>query len=131
MIVTNQLNSTIEPKGFMAISKPLISALLRKCRKTQNPRCVAPSRQEERIDVYRETEKPNGAFKEIALLTANGRPFEHHDIETDFIRKAREMGADAVLLLPAVKKIEAPSGWSVFDTVRYLASVIVYERQQS
>jgi hypothetical protein len=97
-------------------------------RKTRVPRYIAPSRWEDRIDVYRETEKPQGAFKEIALLTANGHPFEHLEIETRFIKRARELGADAVLFLPAVKKIEAPSGWRIFDTFRYLAAVIIYER---
>ena len=112
----------------MALYRTFLSALLSRFRRTRSPRYVPPSQQEDRIDVYNETEKPNGAFKEIALLTANGHPFEHHDIEMDFIRRARELGADAVLFLPAVKKIEAPSGWQIFDTFRFLASVIVYER---
>ena len=113
----------------MASLKTFVSALLPRGRKATTRRFVAPQ-QEDPIDVYRETETPNGAFKEIALLTASGHPFEHYDIQMDFIRRARELGADAVLLLPAVKRMEAPSGWRVFDTFRYLAKVVVYEHQE-
>lgn len=80
------------------------------------------------FEVFRSNQLPRNAFKEIAVLSDDGHPFEHTDIEADFIKKAKAMGGDAVVLLPPVKSIEAPAGWQIFDTFRYLAAVVVYEK---
>ena len=80
------------------------------------------------IQVFRDNQLPHNPFKEIAVLSGDGHPFEHDDIEADFIKKARALGGDALVLLPPVKSIQAPAGWDVFDTFRFLAAVVVYEK---
>jgi len=110
----------------MALSTKIISFLTGQNPRTQPGANDAP-KPDSKIDVYRDSEKPPSAFREIATLADNGHPFELGDIEAHFIRIAKEMGADAVHFFSPVKSIQAPAGWRIFDTFRCFASVIVYE----
>src|SRR5690349_9606551 len=64
------------------------------------------------IQVYSEDDKPaQSSCKEIGLLTNDGRVFEREEIEATFIKRAREMGGNALILQEPVKSMEAPKGW--------------------
>ena len=63
-------------------------------------------------------------FRVIGLLTEDGRVFEQAEIEQRFSKRATEMGAAALIMLPPTRKIAAPDGWSSFDTFRYCAAVL-------
>jgi hypothetical protein len=77
------------------------------------------------LDVYRDCAPPI-AYKELGFLTNGGRVFEQKEIEETFLKRAREMGGDAVLLFPPVKSLEAPEGWRLYDTFLYEAVVVAY-----
>ena len=78
------------------------------------------------LDVYRD-QKPNVAYKEVGFLTNDGRVFEQNEIEATFIKRAKEMGGDGLVLLSPVKSIEAPQGWGLFDTLLFEAVVVSYQ----
>jgi len=80
----------------------------------------------EGLHLYRNHQKPLGSYAEIAFLTDSGRVFERDEIEATFIRRAHELGADALVLQPPVKSIEAPEGWSLYDTFLFEAAVVIY-----
>ena len=79
------------------------------------------------IELYRADHKPHSSYKEIGLLTNDGRVFERGEIEAAFIKRAREMGGDALVLQEPVKSIEAPTGWNLYDTFVFEAVVVSYE----
>lgn len=79
------------------------------------------------IEVYRDDHKPQTAYKEIGLLTDDGRVFERDEIEAAFIKRAREMGGDALVLQGPVKSVEAPAGWDLYDTFVFEAVVVSYQ----
>jgi len=81
----------------------------------------------ESLDVYRDCEKPPVPCKQLGFLTDGGRIFEQGEIEAAFLKRAKEMGGDAVVLLPPVKSVESPPGWSLFDTFLYEAVVVAYD----
>src|SRR4051812_35712191 len=81
----------------------------------------------ERLDVYRDCERPPIRGKELGFLTDGGRIFEQGDIEAGFVKRAKEMGGDALLLFPPVKSVESPAGWTLYDTFLYEAVVIAYD----
>src|SRR5437868_793997 len=68
------------------------------------------------IEIYRDEQKPHLSYKQIGLLTNDGRVFEQGEIEAAFIKRARAMGGDALVLQEPVKTIEAPTGWDLYDT---------------
>jgi len=78
------------------------------------------------LDVYRDCEKPPLGCKELGFLTDGGRIFEQSEIEAGFVKRAKEMGADALVLRPPVKSVESPPGWNLFDTFLYEAVVVSY-----
>ena len=78
------------------------------------------------LDVYRDCEKPPLGCKQLGFLTDGGRIFEQSDIEAGFMKRAKEMGGDALVLRPPVKSVESPPGWSLFDTFLYEAAVVAY-----
>src|SRR3954464_76722 len=86
--------------------------------------CAALGRNRD-LDVYHDR-KPETAYKEVGFLTNDGRVFEREEIEQDFVKRAKEMGGDAVLIMPPVKSLEAPDGWSLFTTFVYEAVVVAY-----
>jgi hypothetical protein len=79
------------------------------------------------IDVYRDHDKPHSSYMQIGLLTNDGRVFERDEIEAAFIKTAREMGGDALVLQEPVKSIEAPRGWDLYDTFVFEAVVVSYQ----
>jgi hypothetical protein len=95
----------------------------------RGPRACRPNnsgiRRKSDLDVYRDCAPPI-AYKELALLTNDGRVFEQSEIEEIFLRRAREIGGDALVLFPPVKSIDAPRGWKLYDTFLYEAVVVVY-----
>ena len=81
----------------------------------------------ERLDVYRNCEKLPLPCKQLGFLTDGGRIFEQGDIEALFVKRAKAMGGDALVMLPPVKSIESPPGWSLYDTFLYEAVVVAYD----
>ena len=79
------------------------------------------------LEVYREDDKPHISYKEIGLLTNDGRVFERDEIEAAFIKRAREMGGDALVLQEPVKSMEAPTGWDLYDMFVFQAVVVSYQ----
>jgi len=79
------------------------------------------------IEVYRDDHKPHSPYKQIGLLTNDGRVFERDEIEAAFIQRARQMGGDALVLQEPVKSIEAPRGWDLYDTFVFEAVVVSYQ----
>lgn len=43
------------------------------------------------------------------------------------MKRAKEMGGDALVLLPPVKSVESPPGWDLYDTFLYEAVVVAYD----
>ena len=70
---------------------------------------------------------PGASFQEIGFLTNDGRVFEQREIEAAFVERAKQMGGDAVVLQRPVKSMEAPPGWSLFDTFVFEAVVVAYQ----
>ena len=78
------------------------------------------------LDVYRDCEKPRIPCRQLGLLTDGGRIFEQSDIEAGFVKRAKEMGGDGLVLFPPVKSVESPPGWKLYDTFIYEALVVAY-----
>jgi hypothetical protein len=79
------------------------------------------------VEVFRDGQKPSKAFKEVGFLTDDGGLGEQGKIEGKFLRKAKRMGANAIIMYPLQKTGAELKGFSVVDTFLYKASVIVYE----
>ena len=79
------------------------------------------------VDIFRDGQKPTRAYKEIGLLTDDGGLVEQRGIEAKLIRKAKRMGANAIIFQPLTKSGGELKGFSVVDTYVYRALVIVYE----
>jgi len=81
------------------------------------------------IDVFRDGQKPTKHYKEIALLSDDGGAGEQAAIEAKFVKKAKAMGGNAIIVYPMTKSGgEMPMfaiGWK--DTFFYKAAVVVYE----
>ena len=84
----------------------------------------APQRKR-KVDVYRDCTPPI-PHKNVGFLTNDGRVFEQHEIEEVFLRRAKEMGGDALVLHAPVKSMEAPTGWNLYDTFLFEAEVVSY-----
>ena len=80
----------------------------------------------EGLHIYRNYRKPAGSYTAIQFLTDGGRLFERHEIEATFIQRAKELGADALVLQPPVKSVEAPEGWTLYDTFLFEAAAVIY-----
>ena len=89
-------------------------------------RTNASAKRKRNLDVYRDC-APEVAYKELGFLTNGGRVFEQGEIEETFLKRAQEMGGDAVVLFPPVKSLEAPEGWTLYDTFLYEAVVVSYD----
>jgi hypothetical protein len=79
------------------------------------------------VEVFRDGQKPSKAFKEIGMLTDDGGLGEQGTIEGKFLRKAKRMGANAIIMYPLQKTGAELKGFSLVDTFLYKASVVVYE----
>ena len=78
------------------------------------------------VDVFREGQKPSSAYKEIALLTDEGGLIEQGDIEGKMIKKAKGMGANAIIFQPLVKSGGELKGFSWVENYVYKGSLLVY-----
>lgn len=79
------------------------------------------------IDVFRDGQKPTKAYKEVGMVTDDGRAVEQPNIESKFIQKAKRMGGNAIIMYPPTKSGSELSGFSLVDTFLYKASVVIYE----
>ena len=79
------------------------------------------------IDVFRDGQKPTKAYKEIGMVTDDGRAVEQPDIESKFIKKAKRMGGNAIIMFAPTRSGGELSGFSLVDTFLYKASIIIYE----
>ena len=78
------------------------------------------------IEIYRGDDGPQIPYKEIGSLTCLGRIFERDEIEAAFIRRAQEMGGDALILREPARDIRAPAGWDLYDTFLFEAVIVCY-----
>ena len=116
----------IEQSTLMRLRYPRFARKLKEIHGLQ-PSSTTAQAANNRLDVFRDCEKPPASYKKVGFLTDGGRVFEQNEIEATFMRRAKEMGGDALVLLPPVKSIEAPPGWGLFDTFLYEAVVVAYE----
>jgi hypothetical protein len=79
------------------------------------------------VTIFRDGQKPSKAYKEIGMLTDDGKAVEQPNIEAKFINKAKRMGGNAIIMYPAVKSGSELSGFGLVDSFLYKASVVVYE----
>jgi hypothetical protein len=80
------------------------------------------------IDVYRDGQKPQKNYKELKLLTDDGRVEEQQGIEGRMIKKAKAMGGNAIIFHPLIEsggEGQPFGGWK--KTYFFKASVVVYE----
>lgn len=79
------------------------------------------------VDVFREG-KPERPHKEIALLADDGGIGEQTAIEKKFVKKAKNLGGNALIMHPPVPSgVEpgaAPLSWK--KTYQFRAAVVVY-----
>lgn len=79
------------------------------------------------INVLRDGQKPARPYKEISLLTDDGGLGEQGEIEAKFVKKAKRMGADAIILQPLIRSGGEVKGFSWVETYLYKASVVIFE----
>jgi hypothetical protein len=79
------------------------------------------------VDIYRDGKKPDRGYKEIGLLTDDAALGEQGEVEAKFVKQAKRMGGNAVILHPLIKTGGELKGFSIVETYLYKASVIVYE----
>ena len=81
------------------------------------------------FDVYRDANKPSRPYREIALLSREGKAQEQSRIEEEFKKDAAKMGGKALIIYP---KEQTGEHWTPFYASRHAiftfeASVIVYQ----
>ena len=81
----------------------------------------------DQVDVFRNGQKPTRTFREISLLTDDGGLGEEGKIEAKMIKKAKRLGANAIIFQPIVKSGGELKGFSWVETYLYKAAVVVYE----
>jgi hypothetical protein len=79
------------------------------------------------IEVYRGDHEPQIPYQEIESTTSLGRIFERDEIEAAFLKRAQEMGGDALILREPARDVRAPAGWSLYDTFLFEAVVVSYQ----
>jgi hypothetical protein len=78
------------------------------------------------LDVFRDGNKPTRAYKEIQLLTDEGRAGEQGSIEAKMLKKAKSLGGSGVIFVPREQVGSELSGFGLSTTFLYKASVITY-----
>jgi hypothetical protein len=79
------------------------------------------------LDVFRDGNKPSRPYKEIRLLTDEGRAVEQPTIEDKMLKKAQALGGVGIIFFPKeATGAEASGLFGVSTTFLYKASVIVY-----
>jgi hypothetical protein len=82
------------------------------------------------VEVFRDGAKPSRDYKEIRVLTDDGRENEQKEIETKMIAKAAKLGGNAIIFdKPKQSGVEAqPFSFGRFDlTYLYKGAVVVYQ----
>lgn len=81
------------------------------------------------LDIFRDGAKPTKAYKEIGMITDDGKLSEQLGIEAKFMKKAKAMGGNAVIFYPLVKTGTEMQPFFIgsADTYLYKATVVVYE----
>lgn len=118
------MKSTIPFAAFLTLTLALVCVF--GCATQTSQTAVRPATAE--VDVYRDGQKPQKNYKELTLLTDDGRIEEQQAIEAKMIRKAKSMGANAIIfhaLIDSGGEGQMFGGWK--KTYFYKASVVVYE----
>ena len=81
------------------------------------------------LDVYRDANKPSRPYREIALLSREGKAQDQSRIEEEFKKDAAKMGGKALIIYP---KEQTGEHWTPFYASRHAiftfkASVIFYQ----
>jgi hypothetical protein len=79
------------------------------------------------IDIFRDGQKPTKAYKEIGMVTDDGKIVEQPNIGSKFIKKAKSMGGNAIIMYAPTRCGQELSGFGLVDTYLYKASVLTYE----
>jgi len=81
------------------------------------------------LDIFRDGAKPDRKYREIGMLGDEGRRGEQAGIEAKILKKARAMGANAVIFLPLEKTGEEVNLGSLglAETFAYKALAVAYE----
>src|SRR6266487_1150554 len=78
------------------------------------------------VELFRDGRKPAKAYKEIAMISDKAQLVDQPNIESDFIKKAKRMGGNALILYPP-EKDGGKLGWfAIVDMYIFKASVLVY-----
>ena len=88
------------------------------------PGCAAPARQP--VEIYRDGEKPDRAFREISLFTDDGTLAEQGEIEQKMLKWARKAGADAIIFDKLIRTGEEIRGFGLATTYLYKGRAVVY-----
>lgn len=81
------------------------------------------------LDIFRDGNKPTRPYKEIRLLTDQGKAVEQVTIENKMLKKAKALGGEGIIFSPKEETGSEMSGlFGVATTFLYKASVIVYSQ---
>jgi hypothetical protein len=105
-----------------------ISALFAGCETFAHRDRRSPEKEAKRIEVFRTNTKPSGSVREIGMVSEEGRQDQQGEIEARFMRKARQVGADALLFEPIIKVGEEVKFFATSDTYSYKATMVAYEK---
>jgi hypothetical protein len=82
------------------------------------------------VEAFHDGAVPSKPYKEIGKLTDDGKEAEQQEIEAKMIKRAKKMGANAILFeKPKASGVEAaPFSFGKFEnTFLYKATVVVYQ----
>ncbi len=92
---------------------------------TQDGLNSAPTAPAANIEMFRDGQKPTKPYKELGMLTDDGGLKEQPEIEAQFIKKAKQMGGNAIILEPLVKTGGEVKPFTIHWTDTYLYKAIV------
>ena len=85
-----------------------------------------PAINERRVEVIRTNNKPPGNIQELGVVSEEGTGDAQGEIEKQFLKTARQKGADALIFEPVVKIGEDVGLFASADTFLYKATMVSY-----
>lgn len=81
------------------------------------------------VEVFRDGQSPTRSFKLLTILTDDGTEGEESEIQDKMIKKAKRLGASAVIFEPLKESgfEVAPFSFQAKKTYIYKAKVVTYE----
>lgn len=81
-----------------------------------------------RVEVFRTNTKPLGEVRELGVVSEEGTMERKGEIEAAFVRKARAVGADALIFEPIVRVGEHVSLFASADNYQFKATMVSYAK---